>query len=614
MIGPARTLGPGSTPSTREALAALAPWWRVHERYRRRLLLGVVLMTMTALSALGLLAVSGWFITASALTGAALAAGAVAVLDVYTPGSAIRLFAVSRTVSRYLERLYNHDTILRLLASLRGSAFASLVSMDPARLASRRSSDWLNRLTADIDTLDALYLRLAAPPVMALLLIVALLGITLVWLPGATPWLALLLLTGWAWLTLGQARWGLVASRRRVTTLEALRSSLMEALRGHAELEAYAALGHVREQLEAVEARLLADQWRLAVISAVGNALAVLVIGLAWLLLLAMGMLALRDGQLSGPMLVMLPLAAMALGEGMAGLPAAFSQAGATLGAAERLNDIEHAAGVVHGDARLSAGPISVSLEQVSYRYPGALFEAFSNVSLTVEAGEQVAICGASGAGKSTLAALLTGQTSLASRGLQSRHNEQQGGGTELQGGCTEESSGGPEEKRGEEQSGRVLLNGREVHHYAPLAIADGVGCLTQQVDLFDASLADNLRLGAADAEDAALWRVLAAVDLADWVASLPQGLATRVGEGGRQVSGGQARRISLARLALTNPGLVLLDEPFSGLDATTAQRVAQGLADWLAGRTVIYLLHEHDLAAPRPGTEAVTRVYWLDR
>ncbi|WP_288388267.1 ABC transporter transmembrane domain-containing protein, partial [uncultured Cobetia sp.] len=428
MIEPARTLGPGSTPSTREALATLAPWWRVHERYRRRLLLGVVLMTMTALSALGLLAVSGWFITASALTGAALAAGAVAVLDVYTPGSAIRLFAVSRTVSRYLERLYNHDTILRLLASLRGSAFASLVSMDPARLAARRSSDWLNRLTADIDTLDALYLRLAAPPVMALLLIVALLGITLVWLPGATPWLALLLLTGWAWLTLGQARWGLVASRRRVTTLEALRSSLMEALRGHAELEAYAALGHVREQLEAVEARLLADQWRLAVISAVGNALAVLVIGLAWLLLLAMGMLALRDGQLSGPMLVMLPLAAMALGEGLAGLPAAFSQAGATLGAAERLNDIEHAAGVVHGDARLSAGPISVSLEQVSYRYPGALFEAFSNVSLTVEAGAQVAICGASGAGKSTLAALLTGQTSLASRGLQSRCNEQQGG------------------------------------------------------------------------------------------------------------------------------------------------------------------------------------------
>ncbi|MFP5300506.1 ATP-binding cassette domain-containing protein [Cobetia sp. SIMBA_158] len=600
MIEPARTLGPGSTPSTREALATLAPWWRVHERYRRRLLLGVVLMMMTALSALGLLAVSGWFITASALTGAALAAGAVAVLDVYTPGSAIRLFAVSRTVSRYLERLYNHDTILRLLASLRGSAFASLVSMDPARLASRRSSDWLNRLTADIDTLDALYLRLAAPPVMALLLIVALLGITLVWLPGATPWLALLLLTGWAWLTLGQARWGLVASRRRVTTLETLRSSLMEALRGHAELEAYAALGHVREQLETVEARMLADQWRLAVISAVGNALAALVIGLAWLLLLAMGMLALRDGQLSGPMLVMLPLAAMALGEGLAGLPAAFSQAGATLGAAERLNDIEHAAGVVHGDARLSAGPISVSLEQVSYRYPGALFEAFSNVSLTVEAGEQVAICGASGAGKSTLAALLTGQTSLAFRGLQSRRNEQQGGGTE--------------EKRGEEQSGRVLLNGREVHHYAPLAIADGVGCLTQRVDLFDASLADNLRLGAADADDAALWRVMAAVDLADWVASLPQGLATRVGEGGRQVSGGQARRISLARLALTNPGLVLLDEPFSGLDATTAQRVAQGLADWLAGRTVIYLLHEHDLVAPRPGTEAVTRVWWLDR
>ncbi|WP_233266198.1 thiol reductant ABC exporter subunit CydC [Cobetia sp. L2A1] len=577
-----------ASPSTREAFAVLAPWWRVHERYRRRLLLGVVLMALTALSALGLLAVSGWFITASALTGAALAAGAVAVLDVYTPGSAIRLFAVSRTVARYLERLYNHDTILRLLASLRGSAFASLVSMDPARLASRRSSDWLNRLTADIDTLDALYLRLAAPPVMALSLIVALLVVTWVWLPGATLWLALLLLTGWAWLTLGQARWGLVASRRRVTTLEDLRSSLMEALRGHAELEAYTALGHVREQLETVEARLLADQWRLAIISAVGNALAVLVIGLAWLLLLAVGILALRDGQLTPATMVMLPLAAMALGEGLAGLPAAFTQAGATLGAAERLNDIEHAAGASRGQAHLSPGPIAVTLETVNFRYPDALFDALSDISLAIEAGEQVAICGASGSGKSTLAALLTGQTSLESRQRQSGPHEQ--------------------------QHGRVLLNGQEVQQFAPSVIAYGVGCLTQQVDLFDASLADNLRLGAAEADDAALWRVLAAVDLADWVTGLPQGLATRVGEGGRQVSGGQARRISLARLALTDPGLVLLDEPFSGLDATTAQRVARGLADWLAGRTVIYLLHEHDLAAPRPGAEGVTQVWWLDR
>ncbi len=114
-------------------------------------------------AALGLLALSGWFITATALTGLVLASGGAAMLDVYVPGGGIRAFALTRTVARYLERLYNHDTVLRLLADLRGHMFAVLADLDAARLSRRRASDWLNRLTADIDTLDSLFLRLLAP-------------------------------------------------------------------------------------------------------------------------------------------------------------------------------------------------------------------------------------------------------------------------------------------------------------------------------------------------------------------------------------------------------------------------------------------------------------------
>ncbi|MDH2289939.1 thiol reductant ABC exporter subunit CydC [Cobetia sp. 10Alg 146] len=558
----------------REALTRLAPWWRLHDQYRRRLILGVVLMMLTACSALGLLAVSGWFITASALTGAALAAGAGMTLDVYTPGSGIRLFAVSRTVSRYLERLYNHDTILRLLASLRGTAFAALVTMDPARVAARRSSDWLNRLTADIDTLDALYLRLAAPPLMALGLIAVLVALVAVWLPVTAAWLAGFLLLSWAWLTLGQARWGLVASRRRVTTLESLRSALMETLRGQAELEAYAALGSARQRLDEIETRLLRDQWRLAVITAIGNGLASLVIGLSWLLLLAAAMQGMTDERLTPAVMVMLPLAAMALSEGLAGLPAAFTQAGATLGAAERLNELSSATRPLEGRQTLVSGAVQVQIQQVSWRYPGAWFEALDEITLEITPGTQMAICGASGSGKSTLATLLTGQTRL--------------------------------------QSGSITLNGQPIDACSPESLAHAVGCLTQQVELLDASLADNLRLGARQASDEDVWQALEAVDLAEWVAQLPQGLATRVGEGGRQVSGGQARRLGLARLVLTDPGLLILDEPFSGLDARTAQRMAQRLEGWFKARTVIYMLHEHDLASPRPGTQSITRVHSL--
>ncbi|ALM52734.1 thiol reductant ABC exporter subunit CydC [Halomonas huangheensis] len=546
----------------------LAPWVRLHAQRRRRLLLGMLLMLLTALSALGLLAVSGWFITASALTGAVLALGGTAALDVYTPGGGIRLFAVSRTVSRYVERLYNHDTILRLLADLRGRMFAALVSMDGERLGGRRASDWLNRLTADIDTLDALYLRLLAPPVVALLLSTALVGLVAVWIPDAALWLALGLGLVWCWLTLGQARLGLTASRHRVQTLEELRSAMMETLRGLAELEAYNALARRRQQLERIEQQLLRDQWRLSIISTVGNALAAAAIGICWLSVLAVAIAAFQVGGVSAPVMVMLPLAAMALSEGLTPLPAAFTQFGATLAAAERLNHIDVQRSNTGDADELPPGPIALRLSAVGHRYPGAMFEALHDVTFNLAAGQRLAVCGASGAGKSTLLSLITGQMAL--------------------------------------QQGHIQLAGRDIGELSPECQAHSVGCLTQQVDLFDASIADNLRVAAPDASSGRLWHALEAVALADWVEALEDGLGTRLGEGGRQLSGGQARRVALARLWLTNPGLVILDEPFAGLDASTADQVSRGIEGWLAERSVIYLVHEHDPVQPRPGMQGI--------
>ena len=163
-----------------KALLSLRPWLGVLSERRGRLLIGALLMLATLLSALGLLSLSGWFITATAIA----AISASGYLDVFTPGSGIRFFAVSRTASRYLERLYNHDTILRLLADLRGRVFAGLVTLDARTLARARASQWLNRLTADIDTLDNLYLRLLAPPLVALVSVLAFAAFAGAFLPG----------------------------------------------------------------------------------------------------------------------------------------------------------------------------------------------------------------------------------------------------------------------------------------------------------------------------------------------------------------------------------------------------------------------------------------------
>ncbi|MFM9268909.1 thiol reductant ABC exporter subunit CydC [Halomonas elongata] len=546
----------------------LRPWLVQLGRRRRRLLAGAALMLLALAAALGLLALSGWFITATALAGLVLAAGGAITLDVYVPGGGIRAFALTRTVARYLERLYNHDTVLRLLADLRGHMFAVLVDLDGASLSRRRASDWLNRLTADIDTLDSLFLRLLAPALVALLAIFGLSALLAVWAPSVGLVAGLILVLAWCWLTIGQARRGLAASRRRVTELERLRGRVIEHLSGMAELETHGALAEQRRRLDAIETRLRDDQHRLGRLSALGSALAGLAVGLAWLLALWLGARLWAAEALSGPVMVMMPLAVLAMNEALMALPMAFTQFGATQAAAERLNALEASrrpSRTPHEGPLPPPGPLSVSLERVGLRYPGALTAVLDDFSLQLAPGERLLLCGASGIGKSSVAALIAGQIVP--------------------------------------DSGRVCLGGVDIEHFEAHALRRRLALLTQGSELFDDSLAANLRLGDPSASDERLWRLLDAVELGEWARELPHGLATRVGEGGRRLSGGQARRLVLARLLLRDPELVILDEPFTGLDAMTAYRLAERLDAWLAGRTVIYLAHRHDDAAmPLPG------------
>lgn len=545
----------------------LAPWLRLLAQRRGRLSIGTLLMALTLVSAIGLLAISGWFITASGLAGTALAAGAAISLNVYVPGGGIRLFALTRTVSRYVERLYNHDTVLRLLADLRARLFGVLAGLDEHRLSRRRASDWLHRLTADIDAMDSLYLRLLAPPAVAVVAVIALSAFVAFWLPVAGLAIALLLGVAIGWLTLGQSRIGMAASRRRMEDLEQFRGRLIEQWQGLAELEAYASLASHRQRLDDIEARLEADQRRLGRLSALGNAVSGIAVGTTLTVVLWLAAQAYTSGQLSGPVMVMMSLAVLAFNEALAPLAMAFTHLGATRGAAARLNELE-AAFVARVTPSQTLPPVAfpARLDNVTLRFPGTLVPALSSVSLAVAAGERVALCGASGAGKSSIASLLAGQL--------------------------------------RPTQGEVMLDGKSVQELAPTTLTQRVAVLTQRIDLFDDSLAANLRLADPAADEARLWQALSMVELSAWAAGLPNGLDTRVGEGGRQLSGGQSRRLALARLVLRDPGLVILDEPFAGLDATTAARVASHLDDWLDGRTVVYLVHDLGEQVDPPGID----------
>ncbi|WP_261507145.1 thiol reductant ABC exporter subunit CydC [Chromohalobacter canadensis] len=553
--------------STRKALG---PWLRLMGERRARLLFGALLMLATLLFAIGLLTLSGWFITATALTGMTLAAGGAATLDVFTPGSGIRFFAVGRTAARYAERLYNHDTVLRLLADIRGRTFASLSRLSGRELARYRAGEWLNRLTADIDALDNLYLRLLAPPLVGLLAILVVGGILALAMPALGGVLLAIMLPLWVIVTLGMAVAGLGPSARRVETLERLRVRALEHLQGLAELRTFGVLGAHRERVEREQRALLDDQRRLGRRAALGNALVTLTVQGAAVAILCLALLAFAAGKLSAPVASMLPLAVLALNEGLAMLPGAFVQLGATRTAAARLN--AEAATSLRDDAEgalTSAEAPSITFEAVTLRYPGmGTTPALEDVNLHVEAGERVAVLGPSGSGKSSLAQLVVHAF--------------------------------------DPDAGSVQLAGQDLRSLAPQVLHSRLAYLTQHTELFHASLRDNLRLGLpvdhgleeADVESA-LWQALWIVDLDDWARELPHGLETWVGEAGRQLSGGQARRVALARVILRDAPLVLLDEPLAGLDAATAATVAERLDTWLDGRTVLMFAHRRD-ALPR--------------
>lgn len=521
-------------------------------------MLGALLAGLTLLAGVALLGLSGWFITASALTGISLALGIPAMLDVYVPGGGIRFFALLRTVSRYAERVYNHNSVLALLADLRFRVFGQLTHLDDLTLGRQRASDWLTRLTSDIDTLDNFYLRALMPPLVALLGSAIMVLFVALWLPYVALLMACVLGVLWLVTTGGFSVWGWRQSHRHVGDQEVLRHLVIDQVQASAELTSYRSAHWHRGFVDAHEQQAQHNQREVGNKQVLGNAVVPAVTGLLALGALWLAGEVLMQGLVDGPVVVMAVLMALGINETFSVLPNAFVRLGASYAAVDRLNRLTPDASAQSASSPVSMLPeAGVIFDRVSLCYPNALAQALSDVDFHLPAGKRAVVTGMSGAGKSTLAALIMGR-------LAPTH-------------------------------GAVNVLGAVPTSLPGTQRAENLAMLTQHVDLFDASLAENLLIADPSASDERLWQVLSDVALADWVERLPKSLDTAVGEKAQQLSGGQARRVALARLMLRDPQVVILDEPFASVDAATAQYLAASLDGWLAGRTVIYFVHQVD-------------------
>ena len=500
--------------------------WRTQRRAMRR---GAALAVLVAISGIALLALSGWFIVAAGMAGLA---GAGAVFDVFRPSAGVRFLAIARTGSRYAERILTHDATLRALAELRVRLLAGLTQADFAHQSRLRGGQALNRVTADVDALDGMAIRLAFPALAGAIAAGAT-GIALAVLvaPVVALWVIGVQVGGAAVVLALAARSALAPAARAEAHAQALRAGVIGHLRGRATLAVAGGLpaSHDRVMAEDRAARHAAlrqarAEWRAA--AALQGVAAVALAGSLWLA----GDMA-RDGLLGAPQVALSVFAALATTELAAGLLRGVAEIG-------RMRDAAMRVAPMLGDPHCPLPPlpegIGLHLDAVSAAPQAGLPAVVTQLSLTVNPGEMVALTGVSGRGKSALLNTIAGLVPPV--------------------------------------AGRVRAGGR-------------IGYLTQRPVLLAGTVAETLRLAAPLADAAQILEVLARVAL-----DVPPDLA--LGEGGAGLSGGQTRRLALARVLIQRPDVLLLDEPTEGLDAPTAEAVLRGIRQYLPHAAILIAAH----------------------
>jgi len=526
------------------SLARPDRWW---------LRLGAVLAILTLLAGIGLLSLSGWFITAAAIAGAA---GLGRSFNYLFASGGVRGFAMGRTLGRYAERLATHEATFRILARLRLWVFDRAAPLVPAGLGGLRAGDLLSRVTGDVDALDGLYLRLITPALSALFGALAVILVLSFAAPAAiVPVIGLFILSGLA-LPLLAARMGQSAGESVTGAASDTRSEAADLIAGMAELKAYGAETAVLSRLEAASTGWISGQRRLAGLALMNTA----VLAFAGPASFVAGFLAAAASGASAPLAALAGFIAFGLFEAAAPLVLAGEQYGRTLSAAKRLKVLDDMRPAVAEPATPLPLPDGhdIVFDSVGLTYPGEQARpALQDVSFTLSEGGRVALVGASGSGKSSIIRLLMGFYAP--------------------------------------DTGAIRLGGADIAALGPSGTRARLSLVDQRADLLSTTVRANLLLARPDATEAELWQALEQARAADFVRALPDGLTTWIGEEGRLVSGGQARRIALARAFLRDAPVMLLDEPTEGLDSRIEGEFLDALDVWLdadARRSVLIITH----------------------
>ena len=531
---------------------ALLPFLRLFKFAKLPLFLGLVLMITGLASSIGLLTTSGWFLAATAI------AGLGTLFNFFYPSASVRGLAIGRTLFRYFEKLVTHDATFRILAKLRVQVFEKIIPLSPGVLNRYRNSDLLNRLVSDVDTLDSLYLRLIAPFITAIFVILAMcIGLSFVNVPLALGLGVSLLLLVFVIPTVFY-QLGKKFGDKLVHSRALYRTQFLEFIQAQAELLLFNAEDKLKDNMAKTEANWQADQQKEANLSGFSTALSLFLNGLIIAAMLWFSSQAeFGNDEYRMAFIALFTFAALASFEILMPLGSAFLHIGQVIASAERVTDIIEQQPLVtfNGKAEFDQNATTlIETKDLSFTYPERQNRALENLNLTIQKGKKVAILGKTGSGKSTLLQLLV--------------------------------------RNYDANQGDLFLAGKPIADYAEDTLRSQFCFLTQRVHVFSDTLRQNLQFASAvNISDEKMIEVLNQVGLGKLLEQ-EQGLDIWLGDGGRPLSGGEQRRLGLARILLNDAPILLLDEPTEGLDRETERQILRLILAHAENKTLIMVTH----------------------
>ena len=510
---------------------------------------------LAALASFGALAANIALMTAAPylISRATLVTGFAALALAVT---AVRAFAIARAALRYSERYVVHLAALRVLTEIRVGLFRAIEPLAPGGLRAFRSGDLLARTVADVDTLDAFFVRGLVPPVAAGLAVASACAI----LAAFEPLLALVL---FAFLAIGGVAVPLAARRlarrpseRSIAARAELHAGLASDLSGLADLTAFGQEGRLGKDLAGWSRAMDRERQTLSSIRGAGAAAGSILAGAAGLAVLVLAIPGVRDGGIERVFLASVPLVAFAAYEAVLPLGDAFREVELSRAAAARTFEVVDAPAPVPEPAEPLA-PLAhprLELRRVRFRYDDRSPDVLDDVSLTLGPGDRLGLTGPSGTGKTTIVGLLL--------------------------------------RFWDATSGEVLLDGVDIRRFQADDVRALIGVVPQQVYLFNGSLRDNLLVADGDADDMRILDACERAGLQQFLRSLPRGLGTLVGDDGLKLSGGERQRVAIARAFLKDAPILILDEATANLDPTTESEVVKQVGVFARGKTLLVISH----------------------